>query len=112
MAQRVMLVDDLDGSEGAETITYSFDGQEYEIDLSKENADKLRSMMQPYIDASRTVERPAVLTPVAPRSRRSSGSGRQDLHEIREWAMGQNMDVSRRGRIKKEIIDAYDEAHS
>ncbi len=37
MAQKVMLIDDLDGSEGAETIKYSVDGQDYEIDLSEKN---------------------------------------------------------------------------
>jgi|tagenome__1003787_1003787.scaffolds.fasta_scaffold20729333_1 hypothetical protein len=113
MAQKVMLIDDLDGSEGAETITYAVDGQEYEIDLSEKNAERFRSTLKEFIDASRMVERPAVLSPTPPRStRRSSGSGRSDLHEIREWAIGRGMDVSRRGRIKKEILDDYDQAHS
>jgi len=73
MAQKVMLIDDLGGSEGAETITYTVDGQQYEIDLSKKNAERFPSMLKEFIDASRPVERPAVmtLTPV-----RASGHGR------------------------------------
>lgn len=38
MAQKVVLIDDLDGSEGSETLTYTVNGQDYEIDLSKKNA--------------------------------------------------------------------------
>ena len=36
MTQKLVLTDDLDGTDGAETITYTLDGQEYEIDLSVE----------------------------------------------------------------------------
>src|SRR4051794_23489053 len=115
MAQKVMLIDDLDGSEGAETITYSVDGQEYEIDLSEKNAEKFRSTMKGYIDVSRSVERRQVMTLASARSSRrqsSGGSGRDDIPQIRAWAESQGMDVSARGRVKKEIIDAYDQAHS
>ena len=42
MAQKVVLIDDLDGSEGEETLRYTVDGQEYEIDLSGKNAAKFR----------------------------------------------------------------------
>jgi Lsr2 len=115
MAQKVMLIDDLDGSEGAETISYSMDGQEYEIDLSEKNAERFRASLQEFIDASRTVERPAIMTLAPVRSGRrqsSGGSGRDDISQIRSWAEAQGMEVNARGRIKKEIIDAYDAAHS
>jgi hypothetical protein len=116
MAQRVILVDDLDGSEGAETLRYSVDGQEYEIDLSESNAEKFRSAFKSYIEKSRPVERESV--PYSGgggrRSRRSSASGRskEDLSAIRAWAETQGHDVAPRGRIKKDIIEAYDKAHS
>jgi hypothetical protein len=115
MAQKVMLIDDLDGSEGAETITYSVDGQEYEIDLSEDNAEKFRAALAPFIEKSRPVEPTPVITlaPVRTGRRQSSGgSGRDDISQIRAWAESQGLDVSARGRIKKEIIDAYDQAHS
>jgi hypothetical protein len=53
MAQRtvVRLTDDLDGSEAATTITFSFDGVQYEIDLNKPNAADLREAVDPYVDA-------------------------------------------------------------
>jgi hypothetical protein len=114
MAQKVMLIDDLDGSEGAETIKYSVDGQDYEIDLSEKNAERFRSMLREFIDKSRQVEQPPVLTlaPARTTRRSSGGSGRDDIAQIRAWAESQAVQVNARGRIKKEIIDAYDQAHS
>ena len=116
MVRQFVLVDDLDGSEGAETISYTINGQDYEIDLSEDNAEKFHDALETYIKSSREVRRQ---TDTARRSRgdgrrRSSGgggSGRDDIPQIRAWAEAQGMDVSARGRIKKEILDAYDEAH-
>ena len=115
MSQKVMLIDDLDQSEGAETIRYSVDGKEYEIDLSEKNAQRFRDALKEFIDASREVEQPPVLTLAPARTARrqsSGGRGRDDIPQIRAWAEAQGMDVSARGRVKKEIIDAYDQAHS
>ena len=52
-----MLIDDLDGSEGDQTVTYTVDGQEYEIDLSEKNAQRFRDALAPFIEKSRPVER-------------------------------------------------------
>jgi hypothetical protein len=115
MAQKAMLIDDLDGSEGAETIRYSVDGQEYEIDLSEKNAERFRSVLKEFVDASREVEQPPTLTLAPARASRrqsSGGGGRDDIAQIRTWAEAQGMEVNARGRIKKEIIEAYDAAHS
>jgi Lsr2 len=114
MAQRVVLTDDLDGSEATQTISFRINGQEYEIDLSDENAQRFHQALEPYVTNSRQVQR----QPEPQRRgrgdgrRRTGGSGRDDIPQIRAWAEAQGMDVSARGRIKKEIIDAYDQAHS
>ena len=42
MARQTTITDDMDGSPNPETISYSFDGQDYEIDLSPENREKFR----------------------------------------------------------------------
>jgi nucleoid-associated protein Lsr2 len=113
MARHFVLVDDLDGSEGAETITYAVNGQDYEIDLSEENAQQFYDAFDIYIEKSRRLERQAA--PARRGSgngrRRSSASGRDDIPQIRAWAEANGHEVSARGRIKKEVIDAYDEAH-
>jgi hypothetical protein len=118
MAQKVILVDDLDGSEGSQTVTYTVHGQEYEIDLSEKNAQKFRDALAPYIEKSRPVQRqtlvPSPTRGGGTRRKSSSGggtSGRSDLGDIRTWAQSQGMKVAERGRIKQEIVDAYDEAH-
>lgn len=113
MAQRVMLIDDLDGSEGAKTIRYAFDGKEYEIDLSEEHAEEFREALSTYIEASREVGQPpaAQIPPRRTRRRGTGTSGRSDIPQIRAWAEAKGYKVSERGRIKREIIEAYDQAH-
>ena len=113
MAQRVVLTDDLDGSDATQTLNYTVDGQEYEIDLSDENVQRFHEALEPFVSKSRPVERRLIPTPTRRTGqRRSGGSGRDDIPQIRAWAEAQGMDVSARGRVKKEIIDAYDQAHS
>ncbi|WP_455710519.1 Lsr2 family DNA-binding protein [Rhodococcus globerulus] len=48
-------------------------------------------------------------TPVA----RASGSGRsaEQLRAIRDWAGKNGFDVSARGRIKADVVEAFDAAH-
>lgn len=40
-----MLIDDIDGTDAAETIAFTIDGVSYEIDLSADNAVKFRSAL-------------------------------------------------------------------
>ncbi len=45
---------------------------------------------------------------------KSSGSGRssEELAHVRAWARDNGHEVSERGRIKAEVIDAFDKAQS
>ncbi|HEX3590353.1 MAG TPA: Lsr2 family protein [Pseudonocardiaceae bacterium] len=55
----VELFDDLDGGRADETVTFSMDGVDYEIDLSKANAAALRDVFTEYIEhAHRAPARP------------------------------------------------------
>jgi hypothetical protein len=49
----IFLVDDLDGTEAGETVTFELDGKSYEIDLSEANAHDLRRSLEPYVDRAR-----------------------------------------------------------
>jgi hypothetical protein len=111
VAQRVVLTDDLDGSEATQTLNYTVDGQEYEIDLSEENIQRFHSALEPFVEKSRPVERRVASTTRRDGRRRSGSRWRDDIPQIRAWAESQGMEVSARGRIKKEVLDAYDEAH-
>jgi hypothetical protein len=118
MAQKVtvQLVDDLDNSEITEgkgrTVQFGFDGSDYEIDLSNDNADKLRDALSDYIAAARKTT-----------GRRSSGTNgsstkaparrgnSEELAKIREWAKDNGYEVSTRGRISTQVQEAYAAAH-
>ena len=110
MAKQVhtTVVDDIDGGPAAETVAFSYQGRDYEIDLSERNAAKFRSMMREYAEHARTTSfRRAVGG-----SRRSAQSRRQAA-AIREWARASGLpDVGSRGRIPKHVIDQYKAAHA
>lgn len=112
MAQKVniVLVDDVDGGDADETVSFALDNVSYEIDLSEKNAKALRKALDTYVSAARKVggrKSPGSST------RRSSGSGRskEELAEIRAWAQQNGHQVSERGRIKAEVLEAYDAAN-
>lgn len=108
MAQRVHieLVDDLDGTTASETVNFSIDSTNYEIDLSKANAKKLRDALAPWtVHARKVTARRAVTTT---RKTRARGG---DTNEIRQWAVSQGLTVSKRGRVSAEIREAYENAN-
>lgn len=100
-------IDDLDGTDLGETaniISFAFDGKEYSIDLSDENAEAFRQAIAPYIEAGRRVTGTRTKT-----SRARSVGG--NTKAVREWARANGYDVSDRGRIPADVINAYSAAH-
>ena len=56
MAQnQVMLVDDIDGGDAEESVSFGLDGVKYEIDLSEANAAALREALAPWVGHARRV---------------------------------------------------------
>lgn len=103
MAKKVVvqLVDDVDGSEAVETVTFGLDGVSYEIDLSEENAAALRSDLSKWVSAG---------TRTGGRRAARSGSGSAPSGQsarIRAWAREQGIDVSDRGRIPAELRERF-----
>lgn len=98
------LIDDLDGGEADETVTFGLDGYTYEIDLSRKNASKLRGLLATYVDKAERVRGARV--PKARRARASTVDHEQN-QAIREWAAQKGLDVAARGRIAQDIIDQY-----
>jgi len=107
MAQKVhvMLVDDLDGGEASETVQFGLDGIAYEIDLSSDNAKKLRKELTTYAEHARKAGA------ASKRRRPRSGPGRERSSEIRAWAKQRGHKVSERGRIPAAIIAEYESSH-
>ncbi|MBW5484221.1 histone-like nucleoid-structuring protein Lsr2 [Streptomyces bambusae] len=109
MAQKVqvLLVDDLDGGEADETVTFALDGKTYEIDLTTANAETLRGLLEPYTKGGRRTGGRAA----SGRAKgRAASSGNPDTAEIRAWAKAQGMNVNDRGRVPAEIREAYENA--
>jgi len=108
-----ILTDDLDGGElpaGSRSTRFALDGIDYEIDLSADNARVLAEALAPYIAAARRVSSGSGRSSTAPRQRAKSGDAER-IAAIRSWAQGAGYAVGDRGRIKAEIVDAYDAAH-
>jgi hypothetical protein len=80
--------DDLDGSPAAGTVTFGFNGQQYEIDLSRSNAKAFEKAMALYVGHARKVRHS--------RTRASSrrGNGSRDVSAVREWATANGYEVS------------------
>jgi hypothetical protein len=114
----VRLVDDLDGGKADETLSFGLDGRSYEIDVSRKNAQKLRSALAPYLAGARKVSgrRPAKRAAgaaAAPKTRgRRSAPGAPASSEVREWAKKAGLDVSDRGRIPSDLVARFREAHA
>jgi Lsr2 len=102
------LIDDLDGGEAQETVTFGLDGSVYRIDLSTKNAKRLRSELATYVDkGTRVSGRIGSALRGAARPRGSVATDRQQNQAIREWAIRKGRAVAPRGRIKQEIVDEY-----
>ncbi|WSQ10953.1 Lsr2 family protein [Streptomyces sp. NBC_01231] len=110
MAQKVqvLLVDDIDGGEADETVTFALDGKTYEIDLTTTNADKLRGLLEPYVKGGRRTGGRA--SGGRGKARAASG-GSQDTAQIRAWAKENGYEVNDRGRVPQSIREAYEKAN-
>jgi hypothetical protein len=122
MAQKtiVTLVDDLTGEEAEDitTVEFALDGVTYEIDLDEKNSERLRDALAEYIAAAR---RTGGRRASAGRRRASGGAGsgtpratspggydRETSKQIREWAKAQGFEVSDRGRVPNNVVEAWE----
>ena len=111
MAQKVniVLVDDIDGSEATETVSFGLDGTSYEIDLNDTNAAGLREALSTYVGHARKVSGSSRGGRKS-RSTTSTSSG-PSARELRDWARSNGFEVSDRGRVPAEVREAFDAAH-
>lgn len=111
---QVLLVDDLDGSDlgtNGETLAFGMGGERYEIDLSKQHAEKFRTMMGEYVEHARNVTRQG-----GGSSRRNatsstrSASDRDETKRARQWLVDNGwLSADSRGRISSENWQRYHE---
>ncbi len=111
MAQRTILelVDDLDGGKADETVTFALDGVEFEIDLSADNAARLRDTLAEFVGHARRIggrKQRGAATPKA------VANGKPDTQAVREWARSQGEPVAERGRVPQALVIRFQEAHA
>lgn len=99
MARRTVLVDDLDGGEATQTVTFTVGGVRYEIDLTDENAARFQLAIAPYMGAGRTVR--------VGTSGPSVADSRVEPRVVRKWATEQGIAIGDRGRIPLQLVDRY-----
>jgi hypothetical protein len=112
MAQRVHveMVDDLDGTDASQTVPFSLDGVQYEIDLSEDNASALRDELARYVGAARRIggRKVRLATGQSLSGSSSSSTDRERNRQIREWAQANGYEVAERGRLSSEIIAGFE----
>lgn len=111
---RVIYLDDLTGEElpqdQVQQVPFSFDGVEYEIDLTPHHAAELRTALAPYVGAGRRIPRTrrrrgTTKAPAGAPPRRRADSNR--LEGIREWAREHGYPVADHGRLPAAVLQAY-----
>ena len=113
-----IITSDLSGVElppgDGETIIFSVGGADYSIDLTDAEAKHFYSTLEKYTKVA--TKRSSLSASTSTRgggARKPSGSGRssEELAHIRAWAKENGHQVSERGRIKAEVLDAFDAAN-
>lgn len=100
---KVVLTDDIDGTPADETVEFPVDGTDYEIELNSDNAAKFREVLEPYISKARRVSGSRT-------SKKKVTSSRFDPVKVRDWARDNGFEVSERGRLSSEVIEAYEKS--
>jgi hypothetical protein len=95
----VLLTDDLDGSEATQTVRFGWLGADYEIDLNDKNYAAFEKAVGKFVSAARKTG--------GGRARAKRSAPAADLSAVRAWAREQGYEVSDRGRISSEIMEAY-----
>lgn len=119
MAQKtiVTLVDDLTGEEAEDitTVEFALDGVTYEIDLDDKNSARLRDALADYIAAARRTggrrssgRRRSGAGTGTPRATSPGGYDRETSKQIRQWAKAQGFEVSDRGRVPNNVVEAWE----
>jgi hypothetical protein len=99
----VQMTDDLEPSTSADTtVKFGVDGAEYEIDLSSDNAARLRDLFEPLARAGRRIG-----------GRRSGGVPTRhvevgvDTAAVRAWAKSNGVELAARGRIPRQVVEQF-----
>ena len=100
-----ILFDDLDGSRADVSVAFVVNGDSYSLNLSQANANRFYAAIRPFIEAA--TKRP----PAPPSTSQDKMAQAQYRAEIRRWANANGYQVTGRGRIPQEVLEAFTKAH-
>lgn len=114
----IQLIDDLVGGEAKETHEFGYNGKIYEIDLNDTNGQALEDGLLPFVRAARVIGKWKV-QPQAQTGVRIPVSSSAPIQKLtregrrvaREWAKKQGWEVSERGRLPEDVVDAFLKYH-
>ncbi|GAB3847329.1 Lsr2 family protein [Micromonospora andamanensis] len=111
MARQVItkLIDDLDGGEADQTVEFALDGVSYTVDLSDKNALALRDALAPFVAVGTRIGRSGggVTRAIRGAAAAAQRNTRAENQEIREWAAANGYEISERGRIPVDVVEAF-----
>ena len=94
----LVVVDDLDGAVGAQTVTFSMDRDPtYTIDLAEHNLARLRDLLAPFIAASRRAS-----------ARQGKRPDRALNREVRTWAAEEGIELNPLGRLPNSVLERFE----
>ena len=106
--KKLVLVDDINGEEGAESVAFALDGTSYEIDLIPANKAKLEDALRPFVNSGRRIRlgmhTPGKTLHIAPVKTRSF-----DPVQVRAWARANNVTIAGKGRIPAPVVEQYED---
>ena len=100
---------DHDVADDVQTRFFTWEGVEYELELSDANYAHWRNQMQPYLSVARPVKRARKKSTPAKKAAKTAAAS--DRGVIRAWAKKRGYPVKDRGEISREVRDAYYKAH-
>ncbi|MGH9065405.1 MAG: histone-like nucleoid-structuring protein Lsr2 [Acidimicrobiales bacterium] len=110
----VLLLCDLhdEDVEAEETVSFSANGTAYEMELCAEHLAEFNEAMEAWAERARpatTRRRRSAASPGsdAPSSGRAPAREEVDRSAAREWARANGYEVSDRGRVAQEVLDAF-----
>jgi len=110
---RTIPVNEIDATQdNVSTIRIALENVTYEIDLSADNAARLREKLARFVDCGKKVT-------THPRGRKQSSRGivisarvgREQAQAVRNWAGNNGYTLSERSRLPKNVQEAFDNAH-
>lgn len=120
MAKRTIevLTSDLSNEESKDiqTVKFSLNNHAYSIDLTNEEVEDFELLFQDYISVARKESQAAARRQQGSATARGGKTAVEEQtgaapSEVREWAKVNGHEVSERGRIHRDVINAYNAAH-